>query len=95
MPLHAANLRCLPHWVTHYNKANLSQDLLAGIIVGILVIPQSLGYAMLSGLPPVYGLYSAIVPVLVVVVVVEVVTSAAIAADAIIAQVVIRSVFFM
>ena len=65
MPLHAANLRCLPHWVTHYNKANLSQDLLAGIIVGILVIPQSLGYAMLSGLPPVYGLYSAIVPVLV------------------------------
>ncbi|MDV2887974.1 SulP family inorganic anion transporter, partial [Alkalihalophilus pseudofirmus] len=31
--------------------------MLAGVIVGILVIPQSLGYAMLSGLPPVYGLY--------------------------------------
>ena len=55
----------LPSWISHYQKANLSQDVLAGIIVGILVIPQSLGYAMLSGLPPVYGLYSAIVPVLV------------------------------
>lgn len=33
--------------------------------MGILVIPQSLGYAVLAGLPPVYGLYAAIVPVLV------------------------------
>lgn len=55
----------LPNWVRHYQKSKLAQDLLAGLIVGILVIPQSLGYAMLSGLPPVYGLYSAIVPVLV------------------------------
>lgn len=55
----------LPSWLTNYPKAHLSQDILAGVIVGILVIPQSLGYAMLSGLPPVYGLYSAIVPVLV------------------------------
>ena len=55
----------LPDWIRHYQKSKLSQDLLAGVIVGILVIPQSLGYAVLSGLPPVYGLYSAIVPVLV------------------------------
>lgn len=55
----------LPHWLRHYDRRNLSRDGLAGLIVGILVIPQSLGYAMLSGLPPVYGLYSAIVPVLV------------------------------
>ena len=54
-----------PVWLTHYPRDKLSQDLLAGLIVGILVIPQSLGYAMLSGLPPVYGLYSAMVPVLV------------------------------
>ena len=65
MQFNLANLLRLPDWVSHYSKANLSQDLLAGIIVGILVIPQSLGYAMLSGLPPVYGLYAAIVPVLV------------------------------
>lgn len=55
----------LPQWLRHYDIRNLSQDSLAGLIVGILVIPQSLGYAILSGLPPVYGLYSAIVPVLV------------------------------
>lgn len=55
----------LPDWLRHYTLVNLSQDVLAGLIVGILVIPQSLGYAVLSGLPPVYGLYSAIVPVLV------------------------------
>lgn len=52
-------------WWSHYERGNFFQDSLAGLIVGILVIPQSLGYAMLSGLPPVYGLYSAIVPVLV------------------------------
>lgn len=55
----------LPTWLRTYSWTTVSQDLLAGIIVGILVIPQSLGYAVLSGLPPVYGLYSAIVPVLV------------------------------
>ncbi len=65
MYLQRPKLFNLPDWIRHYHKANLSQDLLAGLIVGILVIPQSLGYAMLSGLPPVYGLYSAIIPVLV------------------------------
>lgn len=55
----------LPNWLKNYDKLSLNQDILSGIIVGILVIPQSLGYAMLAGLPPVYGLYSAIVPVLI------------------------------
>lgn len=41
------------------------EDIVAGIVVGIVVIPQSLGYALLAGLPPVYGLYASIVPVLV------------------------------
>lgn len=58
-------LLALPNWLRQYEFRHLSQDSMAGLIVGILVIPQSLGYAMLSGLPPVYGLYSAIVPVLV------------------------------
>ncbi len=55
----------VPPWLRLYQPKTLSQDLLAGLIVGILVIPQSLGYAVLSGLPAVYGLYSAIVPVIV------------------------------
>ena len=54
----------LPVWVREYPKAHLGTDLMAGLIVGVLVIPQSLGYALLAGLPPVYGLYAAILPVL-------------------------------
>lgn len=55
----------IPNWVRHYAPANLPADIIAGLIVGVLVIPQSLGYAVLAGLPPVYGLYASIVPVLV------------------------------
>lgn len=55
----------LPAWVRHYTPASLPADIIAGLVVGVLVIPQSLGYAVLAGLPPVYGLYAAIVPVLV------------------------------
>ncbi|MEC7119651.1 MAG: sulfate permease [Pseudomonadota bacterium] len=57
--------RLLPTWLQHYPRQHLSDDLIAGVVVGILVIPQSLGYALLAGLPPVYGLYAAIIPVLV------------------------------
>ncbi|UNU72875.1 sulfate permease [Moraxella nasovis] len=55
----------IPDWIKYYQKSNLSSDIIAGLIVGILVIPQSLGYAILAGLPPVYGLYASIVPVMV------------------------------
>ena len=56
----------LPAWLQHKQwQQHLQQDLIAGLVVGIVVIPQSLGYALLAGLPPVYGLYAAIVPVLV------------------------------
>ncbi len=58
-------IKLLPQWLTDYHSENLFADIIAGLVVGILVIPQSLGYAVLSGLPPVYGLYASIVPVLV------------------------------
>lgn len=54
----------LPHWLAHYRRENLSSDLLAGVIVAILVIPQSLAYALLAGLPPQAGLYASILPVI-------------------------------
>ena len=57
--------RLLPDWLRHYQLATLPTDIVAGLVVGVLVIPQSLGYAVLAGLPPVYGLYAAIVPVIV------------------------------
>lgn len=63
MPSIAARL--IPAWLRQYQLSALPTDIIAGLVVGVLVIPQSLGYAVLAGLPPVYGLYAAIVPVLV------------------------------
>ena len=57
--------RLIPAWLRQYQIATLPTDVIAGLVVGVLVIPQSLGYAVLAGLPPVYGLYAAIVPVIV------------------------------
>ena len=57
--------RLVPYWLQEYEPKQLPADVIAGLVVGILVIPQSLGYAVLAGLPPVYGLYAAILPVLV------------------------------
>lgn len=57
--------RLIPAWLRQYQLAALPTDVVAGLVVGVLVIPQSLGYAVLAGLPPVYGLYAAIVPVIV------------------------------
>ncbi len=57
--------RLLPAWLRQYQLSALPTDMIAGLVVGVLVIPQSLGYAVLAGLPPVYGLYAAIVPVII------------------------------
>jgi SulP family sulfate permease len=52
-------------WLANYQKTNFSKDLLAGLTVGVILIPQAMAYAMIAGLPPVYGLYAAIFPLLV------------------------------
>ncbi|RRH73796.1 SulP family inorganic anion transporter [Falsigemmobacter faecalis] len=49
-------------WSRSYDSATLSADLLAAVIVTIMLIPQSLAYAMLAGLPPEVGLYASILP---------------------------------
>jgi sulfate transporter 4 len=51
-------------WLKTYNwRTNLLQDVVAGLTVGVMVLPQSMSYAELAGLPVEYGLYSALVPV--------------------------------
>ena len=51
-------------WGRTYSRANLSNDLVAAVIVTIMLIPQSLAYAMLAGLPPEAGLYASIAPII-------------------------------
>ncbi|KAF9136141.1 hypothetical protein BGX30_011346 [Mortierella sp. GBA39] len=48
-----------------YNLNDLPEDLIAGITISTVVIPQSMAYAMLAPLPPVYGLYTSVVPILI------------------------------
>lgn len=49
-------------WLKDYDRHALSSDMVAAIIVTIMLIPQSLAYAMLAGLPPEVGLYASIMP---------------------------------
>jgi len=56
--------RFLPvlEWGRHYNRGAFGNDLIAAAIVTIMLIPQSLAYALLAGLPPEVGLYASILP---------------------------------
>lgn len=49
-------------WARTYGRATLTNDMVAAVIVTIMLIPQSLAYAMIAGLPPEVGLYASILP---------------------------------
>lgn len=51
-------------WGRRYGRKELSADLIAAVIVTIMLIPQSLAYALLAGLPPEAGLYASIAPII-------------------------------
>ncbi|QUS58457.1 SulP family inorganic anion transporter [Pseudovibrio brasiliensis] len=51
-------------WGRNYNKDSFSNDMIAAVIVTIMLIPQSLAYALLAGLPPEMGLYASILPII-------------------------------
>ncbi|BCQ58296.1 hypothetical protein PBOI14_00460 [Pseudomonas sp. Boi14] len=52
-------------WLPRQTRASVGRDLLVGLSGAILALPQSIAYALIAGLPPEYGLYAAIVPVLI------------------------------
>ncbi len=49
-------------WLEGYTLSRLQADLIAGLTVALVLIPQSMAYAQLAGLPPYYGLYAAFLP---------------------------------
>ena len=51
-------------WARRYDREDATGDLVAALIVTIMLIPQSLAYALLAGLPAEAGIYASIVPIL-------------------------------
>ena len=51
-------------WIKNYNSSHFKGDLSAGLTVGVMLIPQGMAYAMIAGLPPIYGLYASTIPII-------------------------------
>jgi len=65
MPLKIAKYFPILDWGRTYGRDTLVNDLLAATIVTMMLIPQSLAYALLAGLPPQIGLYASILPLII------------------------------
>jgi len=52
-------------WLPGYNKDQLGGDLKAGLTAGTMLIPQGMAYAVIAGMPPIYGLYAGVIPLLI------------------------------
>jgi SulP family sulfate permease len=52
-------------WLRNYQQLFLRNDLQAGLTVGALLVPQGMAYALLAGLPPIYGLYASTLPLII------------------------------
>lgn len=57
-------LRFCPDWLARYRVELLPHDLIAGVVVAIMLVPQSMAYAIVAGLPPEYGMYASILPLI-------------------------------
>jgi SulP family sulfate permease len=65
MEISGQTLRTLPvqaiGGALKYGKSDLRHDAMAGLTVAVMGVPQAMAYALIAGLPPVYGLYTSIV----------------------------------
>ncbi|MCS6998020.1 MAG: SulP family inorganic anion transporter [Aquificaceae bacterium] len=52
-------------WLKTYERDKFLRDLVAGLTVSAVLVPQSMAYALLAGMPPIYGLYASFLPVVV------------------------------
>lgn len=51
-------------WLPNYKKSYFKSDIIAGLTVGIMLVPQGMAYALLAGMPPIYGLYAGLIPLI-------------------------------
>src|SRR4030067_3318159 len=49
-------------WLKNYNLVKIRADVISGLTVALVLIPQSMAYAQLAGLPSYYGLYASFLP---------------------------------
>ena len=59
------NRLIFPSRKQRYTLKHLRSDALAGLSVGIMLVPQGMAYALLAGMPPQYGLYASVVPLVI------------------------------
>ncbi|NGP88665.1 SulP family inorganic anion transporter [Fodinibius halophilus] len=52
-------------WLPEYNNQKFRGDLTAGLTTGVMFIPQGMAYAVIAGVPPIYGLYAGVIPLLI------------------------------
>ena len=63
---HILNPFVLPKWLPELGNRNvLRADFIAGLTVALILIPQSMAYAQLAGLPAYYGLYASLMPTMI------------------------------
>jgi len=60
-----ASISPLLGYLNSYKKSVLGRDLFAGLTVGVVLVPQAMAYAMLAGVPPIYGLYAGLIPLII------------------------------
>ena len=52
-------------WLPGLKRSDIRQEIIAGLTVGVMLVPQGMAYALLAGMPPIYGLYGGLVPMLI------------------------------